>query len=64
MTDPAPGGDYNLVPYLSKPFPKSQPPRLAALAALFGLTAPAVSQSPHTHLGAPLFFCPCVGVAA
>ncbi|MGH8430394.1 MAG: methyltransferase, partial [Solimonas sp.] len=55
MTDPAPaaaaGGDYNLVPYVSKPFPQSQPPRLAALAALFGLSAPAVSQCQMLELG-------------
>ena len=55
MTDPAPavapGGDYNLVPYISKPFPQSRPPRLAALAALFGLSAPAVSQCQMLELG-------------
>jgi SAM-dependent methyltransferase/methyltransferase-like protein len=48
---PAPGGDYNLVPYISKPFPQSQPPRLAALAALFGLSAPPVSQCRVLELG-------------
>src|SRR5262245_788646 len=51
MADSAPSSDYSLVPYLSKPFPNSQPPRLAALAALFGLTAPAVSQCRVLELG-------------
>jgi SAM-dependent methyltransferase len=47
----APRGHYDAIPYLSKPFPKSQPPRLAALATLFGLTAPAVSQCRMLELG-------------
>jgi methyltransferase-like protein/2-polyprenyl-3-methyl-5-hydroxy-6-metoxy-1,4-benzoquinol methylase len=47
----APGGDYNLVPYVSKPFPQSQPPRLAALAAMFGLASPDVSQCKMLELG-------------
>lgn len=51
MTDPAPGGDYNLVPYVSKPFPQSQPPRLAALAAMFGLAAPDVSRASMLEFG-------------
>src|SRR5262245_14102044 len=51
MTDPSPGGEYNVVPYLSKPFPKSHPPTLAALAALFGLAAPAASQCRVLELG-------------
>ena len=53
MTDlaSAPGGDYNLVPYVSAPFPQSQPPRLAALAAMFGLTSPEVSQCSMLELG-------------
>jgi len=51
MTDPAPGGHYNALPYLSKPFPESQPPRLAALAALHGLAAPGPSQCRVLELG-------------
>jgi SAM-dependent methyltransferase len=53
MTDTAtlPGGDYNVVPYLSKPFPQSQPPRLAALAAMFGLPAPDVARCNVLELG-------------
>lgn len=60
MTDPAtaanapaiaPGGDYNLLPYTSKPFPQSAPPRLAALAAMLGLSAPAVSDARVLELG-------------
>ena len=53
MTDlaSAPGGDFNLVPYSSKPFPQSQPPRLAALAAMFGLASPNVSQCSMLELG-------------
>ena len=50
-TAPAPGGDYNLVPYISKPFAHTQPPRLAALAAMFGFTTPAVSQCRVLELG-------------
>jgi methyltransferase-like protein len=60
MTDPAtaasapavaPGGDYNIIPYTSRPFPQSAPPRLAGLAALFGLGAPAVSEACVLELG-------------
>src|SRR5262245_52209065 len=51
LPKPPPGGDYNLVPYISKPFPQSQPPRLAALATLFGLTAPPVAQCRMLELG-------------
>ena len=53
MTDLAspPGGDYNVVPYVSRPFPQSQPPRLAALAAMFGLASPDVSQCSMLELG-------------
>ena len=47
----APGGDYNLVPYDSKPFPQSQPPRLAALATMFGLAPPDVSRCSVLELG-------------
>jgi methyltransferase-like protein len=50
LTSP-PGGDYNLVPYTSKPFPQSQPPRLAALAAMFGLASPDVSRCSMLELG-------------
>jgi methyltransferase-like protein len=46
-----PGDDYNLIPYDSKPFPQSQPPRLAALAAIFGLVAPDVSRCSVLELG-------------
>lgn len=51
MTDRAPGGHYNAVPYFSKPYPESQPPRLAALAALYGLAAPGASQCRVLELG-------------
>ena len=47
----ASGGDYNVMPYVSKPFPQSQPPRLAALAAIFGLRAPDVSRCSVLELG-------------
>lgn len=47
----APGGDYNLVPYASLPFPQSQPPRLAALAAMFGIASPDVSRCSLLELG-------------
>lgn len=46
-----PGGDYNLVPYVSKPFPQSQPARLAALAHLFALTPPDVTRASTLELG-------------
>src|SRR5262245_61683475 len=59
MTDPKPaasapaaaGGDYDVLPYSSKPFPQSAPPRLAALAALFGLSPPGVSEARVLELG-------------
>ncbi len=47
----APGGDYNLVPYGSKPFQQSQPPRLAALATLFGLQPADVTRCSVLELG-------------
>jgi methyltransferase-like protein len=48
---PAASGDYDVIPYTSKPFPQSAPPRLAALAALFGIAAPAVSEARVLELG-------------
>jgi methyltransferase-like protein/cyclopropane fatty-acyl-phospholipid synthase-like methyltransferase len=42
---------YDEVPYASKPFPQSQPQRLAALARLFGLTPPDVSQARVLEIG-------------
>ena len=42
---------YDDVPYTSKPFPQSQPPRLAALAKLFGLTPPDVAHARVLELG-------------
>jgi SAM-dependent methyltransferase len=53
MSDPAaaPGGDYNVVPYVSKPFPQSQPARLAALAHIFSLAPPDVSRARVLELG-------------
>lgn len=53
MTVPtaAAGGDYNVVPYLSKPFAQSAPTRLAALAAMFGLSPPAVTGCRMLELG-------------
>ena len=47
----APGGDFNLVPYESHPRVMSQPPRLAALAAMFGLSAPDVTRCRVLELG-------------
>jgi len=47
----APGGDFNLVPYESVPYEVSQPPRLAALAAMFGLSAPDVTRCRVLELG-------------
>ncbi|MEZ5844504.1 MAG: class I SAM-dependent methyltransferase [Hyphomicrobiaceae bacterium] len=46
-----PGGDYNLVPYVSKPFPQTQPARLAALAVVFGLAPPGVETARVLELG-------------
>lgn len=42
-TAPA-GGDYNVLPYRSVPYAQSQPAHLAAVARMFGLSAP----DPHT----------------
>jgi methyltransferase-like protein/cyclopropane fatty-acyl-phospholipid synthase-like methyltransferase len=42
---------YDEVPYASKPFPQSQPQRLGALARLFGLNPPDISQSRVLELG-------------
>jgi SAM-dependent methyltransferase len=47
----APGGDYNLLPYLSLPIAYTQPAHLAALAALFGLDAPAAEGAQVLELG-------------
>jgi len=46
-----PGGDYNVVPYVSKPFPQTQPARLAALATMFALSPPDVSTARVLELG-------------
>jgi SAM-dependent methyltransferase/methyltransferase-like protein len=46
-----PGGDYNVVPYDSMPFPQSEPSRLAGLARLFGLEPPPVSRARVLELG-------------
>ena len=46
-----PGGDYNVVPYESMPFPQSEPSRLAGLARLFGLDPPPVSRARVLELG-------------
>ena len=43
--------DYDRVPYTSRPFPQSQPQRLAALGRLFGLTPPDVSTASVLELG-------------
>ncbi len=42
---------YDEVPYTSRPFPQSQPQRLAALGRLFGLTPPDVETSRILELG-------------
>lgn len=42
---------YDEVPYASKPFAQSQPPRLAALARLFGLAPPNIAQARVLELG-------------
>jgi methyltransferase-like protein/cyclopropane fatty-acyl-phospholipid synthase-like methyltransferase len=42
---------YDDVPYASKPFPQSQPQRLAALARLFGLLPPDVSRARVLEIG-------------
>src|SRR5258705_7596626 len=46
-----PGGDYNLLPYLSLPIAYTQPAHLAALAALFALDAPAAERARVLELG-------------
>ena len=42
---------YDEVPYTSKPFPQSQPQRLAALAQIFGITPPDVGSARILELG-------------
>jgi SAM-dependent methyltransferase len=51
LDNAAPGGDYNLLPYLSLPIAYTQPAHLAALAALFGLDAPAAQGAQVLELG-------------
>ncbi len=56
MTRPAAGaatvaGDYDRLPYPSMPFPDTQPARLAAVAALFGIAAPAAERARVLELG-------------
>lgn len=43
--------NYDRTPYTSRPFPQTHPQRLAALAALFGLDAPAVEKARVLELG-------------
>jgi tRNA G46 methylase TrmB len=42
---------YDEVPYTSRPFPQSQPSRLAALGQMFGLTPPCVATARVLELG-------------
>ncbi len=42
---------YDEVPYTSRPFPQSQPPRLAALGRMFGLTPPDCTSARVLELG-------------
>jgi methyltransferase-like protein/ubiquinone/menaquinone biosynthesis C-methylase UbiE len=43
--------DYNLLPYPSMPFAYTQPSRLAALSALFGIEAPSATEASVLELG-------------
>ena len=45
------GGDYDRLPYPSMPFTDTQPPHLAALVALFGITAPDVGRARVLEFG-------------
>ena len=45
------GNDYDLLPYPSMPITRTRPAHLAALAALFGLSAPAVGRARVLELG-------------
>ena len=47
----SPGGDYNRIPYVSNPFPQSEPARLFGYARLFGLAPPAVETARVLELG-------------
>ena len=49
-TDP-PGGDYDLLPYLSLPLALTQPSHMGALAALYGFLAPAAGTARVLELG-------------
>lgn len=46
-----PGGDYNRIPYISNPYPQSEPARLFALARLFGLSTPDLATARVLELG-------------
>ena len=46
-----PGGDYEILPYLSLPIAYTQPAHLAALATLHGLATPAPAQARVLELG-------------
>lgn len=46
-----PGGDYNIIPYVSTSFPQSAPERLFGLAKLFGLAPPAIETARVLELG-------------
>ena len=51
IPDNQPGDDYNQLPYVSMPVVYSQPSRLAALAALHGLRAPAADEARVLEIG-------------
>ena len=46
-----PASDYDRLPYPSMPFPDTQPSRLAALATLFGLAPPAITNAKVLEFG-------------
>jgi SAM-dependent methyltransferase len=50
-TGPNAAVEYDLLPYPSMPFPETQPAHLAALATLFGMTAPDVDRARVLELG-------------
>jgi len=50
-TGPAAAVEYDLLPYPSMPFAETQPAHLAALASLFGMTAPDAERARVLELG-------------
>ena len=51
VADAGAGGDYDALPYVSVPYPQTQPARLAGIAGLFGVRAPDATRARVLELG-------------